>query len=96
MTMLDPTTLPPRLHQPQVLSLAGYSRSTLRTRQDAGRMPLPIDRGKHGGIYDRDAVLKALGLAQDDQHAPSDPWDFKPGAINDRLSRQVRRPQAAR
>lgn len=94
--MLDPSTLPPRLHQPQILALAGYSRTTLRARQSAGRMPLPVDRGKHGGIYDRDAVLKALGLTQDEQTStPADAWDFEPGALNKRLSRPIRGPQAS-
>lgn len=88
--------LPPRLDQPEVLRLARYSRATLKARQAAGRMPQPIDRGKRGGIYDRDAVLKALGLAQDEQIEQRDPWMVDPSAINDRLSRPLRRPQAAR
>ena len=91
------TDLPPRLHQPQVLALAGYSVATLRKRQAAGRMPMPVDRGGRGGIYDRDAVLKALGLAQDEnaEHTP-DPWDVDPDALNRRLSRPIRGAQAPR
>lgn len=81
--------LPPRLHQPQVLELAGYSRATLRARRKAKRMPDPIDRGPHGGIYDRDAVLKALGIAQDAAPDTADAWDFEPGAINEYLARPV-------
>lgn len=91
------TDLPPRLQQPQVLALAGYSVSTLRNRIAAGRMPKPVDRGKHGGIYDRDAVLKALGLAQDDNRTDTpDPWDVAPDAINQRLARPVRGAKASR
>jgi hypothetical protein len=62
----DATTLPPRLDLPTVLALAGYSRSTLRNRQRAGLMPKPVDRGATGGIFDRDAVLKALKIVKDD------------------------------
>lgn len=87
--------LPPRLHLPQVLELAGYGRTTLRARQRAGKMPWPIDRGPRGGIYDRDAVLKALGIAQDANSEERDPWDFEPGAINEHLARAVRRAQTA-
>ena len=89
-------SLPPRLHLPQVLVLAGYSRSTLRSRQRAGAMPMPIDRGGRGGIYDRDAVLKALGIAQDAAPDPADAWTFKPDAYRDALAGKVRRPQEAR
>ena len=84
----------PRIHQPEVLALAGYSRATLKARQTAGRMPKPIDRGKHGAIYDRGAVLKALGIAHDDAPA-TDPWDFDPDALRDHFARPVRRPEAS-
>jgi predicted DNA-binding transcriptional regulator AlpA len=76
---------PARLSLPEVLALAGYSRSTLRTRQKAGRMPWPIDRGGRGGIYQRDAVLKALGLLE--EKAPeADPWAFNPAAYEAALA----------
>ena len=94
--MREGMSLPPRLHLPQVLALAGYSRSTLRSRQRAGVMPMPIDRGGRGGIYDRDAVLKALGMAQDETPDPADAWTFKPDAYRDALAGQIRRPQEAR
>lgn len=91
------TVLPPRLALPQVLELAGYKRATLRSRQRAGKMPWPIDRGGRGGIYDRDAVLKALGIAQDASRTDTpDPWDVAPDAINQRLARPVRGAQASR
>ena len=94
--VLTPADLPPRLHQPQVIALAGYSVATLRKRQAAGRMPKPIDRGPRGGIYDRDAVLKALGMKHDEDAPSPDPWDFAPGAVNRHLARTLRRPEAPR
>lgn len=69
----DPTTLPPRLHLPQVLALAGYGRGTLWRRQQQHKMPKPIDRGPFGGIFERDAVLKALNIVQDEKPADN-PW----------------------
>lgn len=90
----DPSSLPPRIATPTVLDLAGYGRSTLRNRQRARLMPEPIDRGGRGGIYDRDAVLKALGLAQDEP-AARDPWDFDDDAFERAAARKIRRPQAA-
>ena len=83
-----------RIHLPQVLALAGYSRTTLRNRQLAGAMPLPIDRGARGGIFDKAAVLKALGMTQDEKADERDPWDFESGALNRRLSRPVRGAEA--
>lgn len=78
--------LPARLSLPEVLALAGYSRSTLRTRQKAGRMPWPIDRGARGGIYQRDAVLNALGLLEDKPVAPASAWAFNPVAYEAALA----------
>ncbi|MBX9575900.1 MAG: hypothetical protein K2X07_09700 [Caulobacteraceae bacterium] len=77
-----------------VLALAGYSKGTLRSRQRAGRMPLPIDRGKHGGIYDRDAVLKALGITKEVDQPVHDPWDFTPGALREHLASRKRKKTA--
>lgn len=93
--MTDTTPLPPRLHLPQVLELAGYGRSTLWQRQRAGRMPKPIDRGPRGGIYNRDAVLTALGISAHDQHEAPDPWDIDPDALREALSGPLRRPKKA-
>jgi len=78
--------LPARLSLPEVLALAGYSRSTLRTRQKAGRMPWPIDRGGRGGIYQRDAVLKALGLLEEEPTDPAGAWAFNPVAYQAALA----------
>ena len=85
-----------RIHLPELLALAGYSRTTLRSRQRAGAMPLPIDRGARGGIFDKAAVLKALGMTQDATPDPADAWTFKPDAYRDALAGKVRRPQEAR
>ena len=93
--MRDPTTLPLRIPLPVVLALAGYSRSTLRNRQRAKLMPLPVDLGATGGIYDRDAVLKALKIVKDDA-VPKQDWSVDPDAIRQVRSRQVRRAEAAR
>lgn len=64
--------LPTRLTTPEVLALARYSRATLARRIGAGVMPKPIDRGADGGIFDRDAVLKALGIDQPMTSTPID------------------------
>lgn len=92
---MGPLDLPPRLPLPTVLDLAGYGRSTLRNRQRAHLMPEPIDRGARGGIYDRDAVLKALGIAQDVEPQSDDPWKFNRDAFRARSPRKIRRPQEA-
>jgi len=78
--------LPARLSLPEVLTLAGYSRSTLRARQRAGLMPWPIDRGGRGGIYQRDAVLKALGLLEEVEPDPAAAWAFNPVAFEAALA----------
>lgn len=62
-TELDLARLPPRLSTPEVCKLARYSRATLWRRIDAKQMPEPVDRGGKGFLFDRDSVLKALGLA---------------------------------
>lgn len=45
-----------------LLALAGYGRSTLNARIAAGQMPKPVGRGRDGQMFNRDAVLRALGL----------------------------------
>lgn len=92
----DPTTLPCRIPTPTVLELAGYKRGTLRRRQAAALMPQPIDRGTGGGIYDLDAVLKALGIASNEPAEQKDPWDFDDDAYERAAARKVRRPQSSR
>lgn len=76
----DPAALPPRIHLPHVLELAGYGRATLWRRQRQNVMPQAIDRGPYGGIFDRDAVLKALGIVQGDTPQPDagDAWSIDP------------------
>jgi hypothetical protein len=93
--MRDPTTLPLRIPLPVVLALAGYSRSTLRNRQRAGLMPKPVDRGTSGGIYDRDAVLKALKIVKDDAPEKQD-WSISADAFRKDRPRQIRGAQAPR
>lgn len=57
----DAATLPLRITTTQVLDLAGISQPTLAKRIAAGDMPRSVDKGVEY-LYDRDAVLKALGL----------------------------------
>lgn len=66
-----PETYPPRLLRSEVLALARSSPSKLRERIKDGRMPAPIDRGTED-LFDRDAVLRALGLMQDEKPEPTD------------------------
>lgn len=88
---VDLTQLPARVPLPMVLAVCGYGSATLRRRRKQKRMPEPIDRGGDGGIYDRDAVLKALGIEPASGRDEVDPWDFEPGAINEHLARRKRR-----
>lgn len=53
--------LPLRITTEQVLDLAGISSPTLTKRIKEGRMPCPVDKA-HERLFDRDAVLRALGL----------------------------------
>jgi predicted DNA-binding transcriptional regulator AlpA len=52
----------PRITTREVCALARYSPSTLWKRIDAGIIPAPIDRGGDGFLFDRRAVLGALGI----------------------------------
>lgn len=81
-------TLPARLTTSEVCSLARYGATTLWRERRAGNMPAPIARGRED-IYDRDAVLKALGMIQD-ENPTSDEWDVDPLAIRDARARKVR------
>lgn len=84
-----PETWPPRLLRSEVLQLARYSLSKLRARIKDGRMPRPIDRGTEA-IFDRDAVLRALGLMQDEKPEQSDDqWGVDPDAIGEARARRV-------
>lgn len=99
MTDLAPFTaaeiqaLPPRIYTSEVVRLARYSVTTLWRKRRKGEMPAPIDYGEED-IFDRDAVLKALGMIQDAApsaaEADDDPWSVNPDAIRDARSRQVR------
>lgn len=89
---LDPRDLPRRIATPIVLALAGYSRSTLRNRQKAGLMPLKIDRGGGGHIFDRDAVLKDLRIWHESAREEDvDPWMSDPDEYRKALARQNRK-----
>lgn len=92
--MIDPArpdTWPPRLLRSEVLALARYSKSKLRAEIKAKRMPGPIDRGTED-IFDRDAVLRALGLMQDDRSKETESrWGVDEGAIREARARRVRR-----
>ena len=83
-----------RIHLPEVLALAKYGRVTLWRRQRAGKMPLPIDRGACGGIYDRDAVLKALGMNDDAPTQQESAWTRNLDAVQQSQVRKVRRAEA--
>lgn len=61
--MLDLNKIKPRLTTLEVCELAGYGPQTLTKRVREGRMPQPIDKARHH-IFERDAVLKALGLIE--------------------------------
>lgn len=53
-------------------------------------MPLEIDNGGRGGIFDRDAVLCALGIKDDGQQQERDPWEFDDAAFDQAFSRPLR------
>lgn len=77
----DLSDLPHRISTGQVLALAGYGRGTLTARIASGAMPKHEDRGRDGLIFNRDAVLSALGLIVPTQSAAepeTNPWDLTP------------------
>lgn len=55
---------------------------------------MPIDRGGSGGIFDRDAVLKALGLGggASVQPTPTSQWGGRTDALKARLTRPTLTP----
>ena len=85
--------LPSRLYTSEVVRLARYSVTTLWRKRRRGEMPAPIDQGEEA-IFDRDAVLKALGMIHD--AAPpaadpdDDPWSVNPDAIRQARTGNVR------
>ncbi|MHB8284808.1 MAG: helix-turn-helix transcriptional regulator [Caulobacteraceae bacterium] len=62
----DPMSYPARMTTREVCELGRFGSTTLWRRMKAGTMPKPIDRG-HESIFDRNAVLAALGIG-----APND------------------------
>jgi len=66
------SALPARLTKAEVLGLARFGDKTLRRRIRTGLMPQPIDRNGQGALFDRDSVLKALGMITDAQPAAAD------------------------
>lgn len=93
---IDFNNLPPRLTTAQVCALAQCSETTLwrRRRQDPAWLPpAPVQLGR-ATMFDRAAVLKALGMVED---APAnDEWTVDPDAIRQARSRKVRHAAAAR
>lgn len=63
-TITEAKGLPLRITTSQVCDLAGYGPATLSVRIRRGLVPAPIDKGLEN-IFDRDAVLKALGLVDE-------------------------------
>ena len=79
----------------EVCALARYTRATLWRRIDAGHMPKPIDRGSGGYLFDRTAVLTALGMNKPQPESDQKEWDFDPEAYRAAHARAVRRRQGA-
>lgn len=77
----DLADLPHRISIRYVLALAGYGRATLMKRVTGGSMPAPLEQGGDGYIFNRNAVLAALGLAvpvQSHEVPEMDPWMITP------------------
>lgn len=71
--------------------MARFSRATLLSRIKAGLMPVQVDRGGSGKLYDRDAVLRGLKIIPDPDLIPqNDPWDFDE-TLFDKLAKKKRR-----
>ena len=98
------TDLPPRLTTTEVCALARISKRTFSKRRHApGAMGLyalkPCDRGSED-LFERDAVLRALGMMQDEQTTTvTSPWSaLDDDAFRHALSRKIRQraPQGGR
>ena len=92
-TALDPDNLPPRLLAREVAELFRFSKQTLaRRRKDAPDwLPASAVQGGKETMFDRAAVLKALGVANDEQEpAANDPWAIAPDDLKAAFARQVR------
>ena len=82
----------PRINTREVCDLARYTTATLWRRIEAGIMPKPIDRGSGGYLFDRKAVLIALGMGEPAIPAvEAESWDLDPQAYRDALARDLRR-----
>lgn len=71
--IFEANQLPPRIATDTVCDLAGYCAGTLSLRIKGGIMPKPIDKAKQN-IFDRDAVLRALGLMDGAAKQPEASW----------------------
>src|SRR5262245_58488259 len=80
--------LPLRLTTDEVCDLARFGEVTLWRRIRDGKMPRPVDRARQH-LFDRDAVLRALGMKQD---APEPPGRIKTNAdaFREARARQIR------
>lgn len=88
--------IPSRITTSEVLQLARYGVKKLWRNRRAGTMPNPIDRGKEA-LFDRDAVLKALGMIHDDAPQPAtDEWEVDSDAFRAVGARKVRQSAAAK
>lgn len=92
----DTTRLPLRMTTAEVCQLANCSVTTLwrRRREDPAWLPASTVQLSKSTMFDRDAVLSALGLRKDD--TSNDPWAVDPDAIREARSRQIRHASAAR
>ena len=95
MSFNEALNLPLRITTPEVCGLARFSKSTLWKRIDAGQMPAPIDRGGGGFIFDRDAVLKALGVFEASASNGPD-WSFDEASFLEAHKRKIDARTAAR
>jgi hypothetical protein len=89
---LDLSKLPLRLTSAEVCQIARRSRTWLAAEVKAKRFPEPADYGRPN-IYNRDAVLKALGL-NTPLPDPADAWVMTDEIRAQLLSRKRSRPGA--
>jgi hypothetical protein len=85
--------LPMRLTTAEVCALARCSEITLWRRRKQDPTWLPVSKHKYGreNVFDREAVVKALGLQQDEQpHTEAAGWEVDAVAIREARTRTVR------
>ncbi len=73
-------SLPPRIPASTVCKLAGYSKTTLRSRIRQGRMAQPIDRAREQ-IFITSDVLRHLGLSDQVDQSTMNPFEKALDAI---------------